>query len=207
MSGAECHPYRSHGLRKELHRQCSGSQCLPVRTQNQIWQCCKSFLLFNLFRDYLHSVEATDENIIGIALDEVMDARYRNPMELDTYIRSRITDSSKRYCVFIDEIQMVASIQNPYLDDKSSKIGFADVLLGLMKTPNADIYVTGSNSRMLSSDIMTEFRGRGDEIWGNPLTYGEFYSAFEGDKRNAWREYYTYGGMPLILSHSKDARR
>ena len=95
---------------------------------------------------------------------------------------------------------MTVSIPNPYINDKSARIGFVDVLLGLMKIRNADIYVTGSNSRMLSSDIMTEFRGRGDEIRVSPLTYGEFYSAFEGDKRHAWREYYTYGGMPLILS-------
>lgn len=165
-----------------------------------IRRCGKSFLLFNLYHEYLNSVGIDDGHIIEIALDEAMNARYRNPMELDAYIRSKVKDSSQRYYIFIDEIQMTVSIPNPYINDKSARIGFVDVLLGLMKIRNADIYVTGSNSRMLSSDIMTEFRGRGDEIRVSPLTYGEFYSAFEGDKRHAWREYYTYGGMPLILS-------
>ena len=165
-----------------------------------IRRCGKSFLLFNLYHEYLNSVGIDDGHIIELALDEVMNARYRNPMELDAYIRSKVKDSSQRYYIFIDEIQMTVSIPNPYINDKSARIGFVDVLLGLMKIRNADIYVTGSNSRMLSSDIMTEFRGRGDEIRVSPLTYGEFYSAFEGDKRHAWREYYTYGGMPLILS-------
>ena len=165
-----------------------------------IRRCGKSFLLFNLYHEYLNSVGIDDVHIIELALDEAMNARYRNPMELDAYIRSKVKDSSQRYYIFIDEIQMTVSIPNPYINDKSARIGFVDVLLGLMKIRNADIYVTGSNSRMLSSDIMTEFRGRGDEIRVNPLTYGEFHSAFEGDKRHAWREYYTYGGMPLILS-------
>lgn len=165
-----------------------------------IRRCGKSFLLFNLYHEYLNSVGIDDVHIIELALDEAMNARYRNPMELDAYIRSKVKDSSQRYYIFIDEIQMTVSIPNPYINDKSARIGFVDVLLGLMKIRNADIYVTGSNSRMLSSDIMTEFRGRGDEIRVSPLTYDEFYSAFEGDKRHAWREYYTYGGMPLILS-------
>jgi hypothetical protein len=99
----------------------------------------------------------------------------------------------------IDEIQKVSEIQNPYVDDADAKIGFVDVVLGLMKIKNVDLYVTGSNSRMLSSDIVTEFKDRGDEIRVNPLSYGEFYAAFEGEKRHAWREYYTYGGMPRVL--------
>lgn len=171
-----------------------------IKVVTGIRRCGKSFLLFNLYHEYLNSVGIDDVHIIELALDEAMNARYRNPMELDAYIRSKVKDSSQRYYIFIDEIQMTVSIPNPYIDDKSARIGFVDVLLGLMKIRNADIYVTGSNSRMLSSDIMTEFRGRGDEIRVSPLTYGEFYSAFEGDKRHAWREYYTYGGMPLILS-------
>lgn len=171
-----------------------------IKVVTGIRRCGKSFLLFNLYHEYLNSVGIDDVHIIELALDEAINARYRNPMELDAYIRSKVKDSSQRYYIFIDEIQMTVSIPNPYIDDKSARIGFVDVLLGLMKIRNADIYVTGSNSRMLSSDIMTEFRGRGDEIRVNPLTYGEFYSAFEGDKRHAWREYYTYGGMPLILS-------
>ncbi|MDR2712877.1 MAG: ATP-binding protein, partial [Clostridiales bacterium] len=86
-----------------------------------------------------------------------------------------------------------------YIDDTEAKIGFVDVLLGLMKIRNLDLYVTGSNSKMLSSDILTEFRDRGDEIKLNPLTFREFSAAYEGEQRNAWKEYYTYGGMPVVL--------
>lgn len=148
----------------------------------------------------LNSTGVPDDDIIEIALDEVRNAKYRNPIELDKYIREQIADKGKKYYIFIDEIQKVSEIQNPYVDAEDARIGFVDVLLGLMKIKNADIYVTGSNSRMLSSDILTEFKDRGDEIRVNPLTYREFCSAFEGEQRHAWREYYTYGGMPLILS-------
>lgn len=171
-----------------------------IKVITGIRRCGKSFLLFELYHEYLNSVGILDDQIIGIALDEVGNARYRNPLELDKYIREQIADKHQKYYVFIDEIQKVSEIQNPYVDDACAKIGFVDVLLGLMKIKNVDLYVTGSNSRMLSSDILTEFKDRGDEIRVNPLTYHEFYAAFEGEKRHAWREYYTYGGMPLILS-------
>ncbi len=131
-----------------------------------------------------------------------MNIRYRNPLELGQYIRSLIVDKSNKYYVFLDEIQKVATIPNPYLPNSDETVGFVDVLLGLMKIKNVDLYVTGSNSKMLSSDILTEFRGRGDEIKVNPLSYSEFYHAYGNDKRHAWRDYFTYGGMPLILSYA-----
>ncbi len=171
-----------------------------IKVITGIRRCGKSFLLFELYHEYLNSIGVSNDNIIELALDEVMNAKYRNPLELDQYIREQITDKEQKFYVFIDEIQKVSEIQNPYVDDTESKIGFVDVLLGLMKIKNVDLYVTGSNSRMLSSDILTEFKDRGDEIRVNPLTYSEFYSAYEGEKRHAWREYYTYGGMPLVLS-------
>lgn len=171
-----------------------------IKVITGIRRCGKSYLLFNLYHEYLNSIGISDTNMIELALDEITNARYRNPIELDTYIRVRIKDKSQKYYVFIDEIQKVSQIQNPYVDDENAKIGFVDVLLGLMKIQNVDLYVTGSNSRMLSSDILTEFKDRGDEIRVNPLTYSEFYTAFDGEKRYAWRQYYTYGGMPLILS-------
>ena len=174
-----------------------------VKIITGIRRCGKSFLLFNLFHEYLNSIGVLDENIIELSLDEALNARYRNPLELDKYIRDRITDTSRQYYVFLDEIQKVSDIQNPYIEDKSAKIGFIDVLLGLMKIRNADIYVTGSNSKMLSSDILTEFRGRGDEIRVNPLTYEEFLSAYDGERRLAWEQYCTYGGMPFTLSLKK----
>ena len=172
-------------------------------------RCGKSVLLFEIYRDYLISEGVKPEQIIGLALDDLSNAKYRNPLELDKFFREQIKDSGKRYYLFIDEIQMVSEIQNPYVDDPSAKIGFVDVVLGLMKIKNADVYVTGSNSKMLSSDILTQFRDRGDEIRVFPLSFSEFYDAYDGDKREAWQEYYTYGGMPVVLSlntHEKKSR-
>lgn len=171
-----------------------------IKVITGIRRCGKSFLLFELYHEYLNSIGVSDVNIIELALDDIANIRYRNPMELDQYVRGHILDKEEKYYVFLDEIQKVSEIQNPFVNDPDAKIGFVDVLLGLMKIKNVDIYVTGSNSRMLSSDILTEFRDRGDEIRINPLTYSEFHSAFEGEKSHAWREYYTYGGMPLILT-------
>ncbi len=104
------------------------------------------------------------------------------------------------FYIFLDEIQKVKDIKNPYLDDKSGTIGCVDVLLDLMKKKNANVYVTGSNSKMLSSDILTEFRGRGDEIRVNPLSFSEYYNAYTDDKKDAWQEYYTYGGMLYLFT-------
>ena len=171
-----------------------------IKVVTGIRRCGKSYLLFNIYKNYLLSIGVEEKYIIGLALDEAINAKYRNPLELDKYIREQIVDKDKVYYVFLDEIQKVLEIQNPYLDDPEAKIGFVDVLLGLMKIPNVDLYVTGSNSRMLSSDILTEFKDRGDEIRVHPLTYKEFYDAYPGEKRHAWREYMTYGGMPLVLS-------
>lgn len=159
----------------------------------------KSYLLFEIYKNYLLSSGVKEEQIIALALDDDENIRYRNPLELGEYLRGLTKDKSKTYYVFLDEIQKVVSIQNPYIQGVEDKIGFVDVLLGLIKHDNVDVYVTGSNSRMLSSDILTEFRGRGDEIRVNPLSFSEFYNAFDGDKRDAWYEYYTYGGLPLIM--------
>ena len=169
----------------------------------------KSYLLFTLFRQYLLNSGIGEDQIIGIALDEIDNAKYRNPFELNKAIKERMTDKKKRYYVFIDEIQFVTEVHNPYVDDPSERITFIDVVLGLMKLPNADIYVTGSNSKMLSSDILTQFRDRGDEIRIYPLSFAEVYEHYQGDKRDAWRDYYTYGGMPLVWmteSHEERSR-
>ena len=171
-----------------------------IKVITGVRRCGKSYLLFNLYRDYLKSVYVEDKHIIELALDEIQNAKYRNPLELDKYIREQIIDKDQMYYVFLDEIQKVAEMQNPYIDDPNAKIGFVDVLLGLMKIRNVDLYVTGSNSKMLSSDILTEFKDRGDEVKVNPLTFKEFRAAYAGDERNAWKEYFTYGGMPVVLS-------
>lgn len=163
-------------------------------------RCGKSYLLFNIYHQYLLEQGITEEQIIELALDETANLQYRNPIELDKYIRSLVQDKSKMFYIFLDEIQKVEDIQNPYIQDKESKITFVDTVLGLMKIRNIDLYITGSNSRMLSSDILTEFRDRGDEIRVYPLSYSEFYNSYKKDKRNAWKEYYTYGGMPLAVT-------
>ena len=180
-----------------------------VKIITGIRRCGKSYLLFEIFTRYLRENGVEEDQIIGLALDEALNAKYRNPMELDKYIREQITDKSKRYYILIDEIQFVAEIQNPYVDDPSARITFIDVVLGLMKIRNADVYITGSNSKMLSSDILTQFRDRGDEIRVCPLSFAEFYEACEGDKHNAWADYCTYGGMPFTLtlsSHEEKSR-
>lgn len=171
-----------------------------VKVITGIRRCGKSYLLLNIYKNYLKSTGVEESNIIELALDDDENIRYRNPIELGKYLRERTSDNEKFYYVFLDEIQKVVSIQNPFIDGVEDKIGFVDVILGLMKKENIDIYVTGSNSKMLSSDILTEFRGRGDEIRVSPLSFAEFYNAYPEDKHNAWKEYFTYGGMPLILS-------
>ncbi len=163
-------------------------------------RCGKSYLLFTIFHQYLIDNGIKEEQIIELALDETKNAKYRNPIELDKYIRSLVAEKKKQYYVFLDEIQKVDEIQNPYVDNPDSKITFVDTVIGLMKIKNVDLYITGSNSKMLSSDILTEFRDRGDEIRVYPLSYSEFYNSYAGDKNKAWREYFTYGGMPLAVT-------
>ena len=187
---------RDRYLQKLIHRRENGM----VKVITGIRRCGKSYLLFDLYHHYLNEDGVTDDHIIELALDEDENARFRNPLELGQHIRGLLVDKEKMYYVFLDEIQKVVDIPNPYLPGTDEKIGFVDVLLGLMKIKNVDLYVTGSNSRMLSTDILTEFRGRGDEVRVHPLSYAEFYMAYESDKRNAWRDYFTFGGMPLVLA-------
>ena len=126
---------RRHYLDKLISKKDNGM----VKVITGIRRCGKSFLLFNLYHSYLNSIGIADVNIIELALDEAANARYRNPLELDAYIRTKVSDKSERFYVFLDEIQFVKDIQNPYLDDKEAKIGFIDVILGLMKLKNVVI--------------------------------------------------------------------
>lgn len=169
----------------------------------------KSYLLFTLYRRYLLNTGIGEDQIIGLALDEIDNARYRDPFELNAFVKEKTANRQKRYYVFLDEIQFVSEIRNPYTADPKEKLNFVDVLLGLMKLPNVDVYVTGSNSKMLSSDILTQFRDRGDEIRVEPLSFAEVYENYPGEKRGAWRDYYTYGGMPTVWqldSHEERSR-
>lgn len=169
----------------------------------------KSVLLFQLFRDYLLNEGVGEDHIISLALDILSNIKYRNPLELDKHIRELLKNDGKCHYIFIDEIQFVSEIQNPYVDDPKAKVTFIDVVLGLMQEKNTDIYITGSNSKMLSSDILTGFRDRGDEIRVYPLSFAEFYEVYNGDKRGAWQDYYTYGGMPfstMLETHKEKSR-
>lgn len=170
-----------------------------VKIITGVRRCGKSFLLFDLFYNHLIEDGVSRENIITLKLDEVGNVKYRNPFELDKYIKEKIKDQKKHYYVFIDEIQFVDDVENPWLKGSANKIGFVDVLLGLMNFKNLDVYITGSNSRMLSKDIVTQFRDRGDSIHLFPLSYAEYCKASKGDSEATWQDYMTYGGFPRIM--------
>lgn len=183
-----------------LQRLISGKWNGQIKIVTGIRRCGKSYLLNVLFREHLLQNGVPAEQIISLELDNYMNVRYRNPLELGEYLRGLTCDASKEYYVILDEIQMVEPIRNPWLPEgNGSKITFVDVLLGLKSLPNVDVYVTGSNSRMLSSDVATAFRDRGEEIHIGPLTYEEFHPAYKGGERHAWRDFTAYGGMPLVM--------
>ena len=173
-----------------------------IKVITGIRRCGKTYLLFRLFYDYLIQSGVSDENIIMIPLDDDDYAEYTDPQKLYEYIKSRIKDPKQKYYVFIDEAQY--AITREEMKNPDLPIRLYGVLNGLLRKENADIYVTGSNSKFLSTDIMTEFRGRGDEVHIAPLSFSEFVPAYSGDKMEAWREYTYYGGMPHILSEKGD---
>ena len=154
-----------------------------------IRRCGKSYLLNKIFKNYLIEQGIDKEHIIQLSLDENKNKKYLDPDVLDEYIRSLIKDNNK-YFILLDEIQEVKD--------------FESVLIGFMHIDNVEIYVTGSNSKFLSSDIVTEFRGRGDEIRVYPLSFSEFYSVYDGSEEKALSEYYTYGGLPLTVLAKTD---
>lgn len=147
-------------------------------------RCGKSYLLFNLFKEYLVNEGVNENHIIEIAFDSFENRKYRDPEVLFPYLMEKIADK-EMYYVLLDEVQM--------LDD------FESVLNSLGRKKNVDVYVTGSNAKFLSKDIITEFRGRGDEVHMYPLTYSEFMSVYDGDKQEGWRDYVLFGGIPLVL--------
>ena len=177
-----------------------------VKVITGIRRCGKSYLLKDIYRDYLICNGVKDENIITIELDLAKDIKYRNPLILSSYVREKVERSKEEYYLFIDEIQMSDEVANPYNPD-GRKITFYDTLNDLRSLSNLDVYVTGSNSKMLSSDILTEFRGRSDEIRVHPLSFAEYFSAVGGDKNEAFDEYAFYGGMPLVLSRPNDTAK
>ena len=156
-----------------------------VKIITGVRRCGKSYLLFKLFRDHLIDSGVAQDHIISIALDDYGNRALQNPDELYNYVKSRVT-ADGNYYILLDEIQMVKD--------------FEGVVNGFLHITNADIYITGSNSKFLSTDILTEFRGRGDEIRVYPLCFSEFYSVYGGEFDKAWLVYCNYGGMPLCLS-------
>lgn len=177
-----------------------------VKVITGIRRCGKSYLLRPIFENYLLGQGVAADNILSYQLDLAKDIRYRNPLELAAAVRELVAGRTDRFYLFIDEIQMSDTVPNPY-DPRGKEITFYDALNDLNSLPNLDIYVTGSNSRMLSSDILTEFRGRSDEIRVHPLSFREYYAAVGGDKQDAFDSYAFYGGIPLILSRPDDAAK
>ena len=186
---------RNGGMKMEIKRDYYLKELID-RIDNQlikiitgIRRCGKSYLLNVILKNYLKEQGIDEEHIIQLSLDENKNKKYLEPDVLDEYIRSLIKDKNKYY-ILLDEIQEVKD--------------FESVLIGFMHIDNVEIYVTGSNSKFLSSDIVTEFRGRGDEIRIYPLSFAEFYSVYDGSEEIALSEYYTYGGLPLTVLSKTD---
>ena len=163
-----------------------------VKVITGVRRCGKSFLLFNLFREHLEQSNVENSHIIAIALDSKENEVYRDVDRLHERILTLITDDSMHY-ILLDEIQMAK--------------GFEAMINSLLRRDNLDIYVTGSNSKFLSSDIITEFRGRGDEVNVRPLSFSEFISAYDGDKSDALAEYMDYGGLPELTKLKTDEQK
>lgn len=164
-----------------------------VKIITGIRRCGKSYLLFNLFYDHLIQSGVNGDHIIKIALDDWANKEFRDPDHLYGYVKSTIRDE-KMYYILLDEVQLINH--------------FEDVLNGLMYVSNCDVYVTGSNAKFLSKDIITEFRGRGDQIHINPLSFAEFLSVYNGSKEDAWKEYMLYGGLPnIVLMQSSELKK
>ena len=177
-----------------------------VKVITGIRRCGKSYLLHNIFKNYLFLNGVKPDHIISVELDLLRDIRYRNPLELSEFVVQKIRNSSEKFYLFVDEIQLSDEVKNPY-SPEGKKITFYDVLNDFKEYSNLDVYVTGSNSKMMSSDILTEFRGRSDEIRVHPLSFAEFLSVYDGDKTLAFEEFAFYGGLPLVLSKKNETEK
>lgn len=176
-------------LQKLINAQANGM----VKIITGIRRCGKSYLLFNIFRKYLIDNGIANDHIISISLDDLHADSLLNPKKLLSYIESNVHDDKQKYYVIIDEIQLVPQ--------------FVELLLTLMHNPQLEVYVSGSNSKFLSSDVVTEFRGRGWEIRIHPLSFAEYYESAGGDKMEALQTYYTYGGLPQVYSLPTDEEK
>lgn len=175
-----------------------------IKVITGIRRCGKTYLLFDIFAPYLRETGVKDDCIIEVALDDERNAALRDPDALLEYLDEAIPSTKTQYYVLLDEVQFAISDEE-FRSRKSPRI--YGVLNGLLRRKNVDVYVTGSNSRLLSTDVLTEFRGRGDEINVRPFSFAEFMQGFEGDMYQGFAEYMLYGGMPLVLSRKTDAQK
>ena len=175
-----------------LQQLIDGKQNGLIKIITGIRRCGKSYLLFTLFYQYLKNIGVTEDHIIKIALDDIESADLRAPLALYKYIKAKMVDDDLYY-ILLDEVQLVAR--------------FEEVLNSLLRMDNADVYVTGSNSKFLSSDIITEFRGRGDEIRLYPLSLSEYCERTGQKPYEAWKDYYTYGGLPHVLTLETEKKK
>ena len=171
---------RDYYLNKLIAKQHNGL----IKVVTGMRRCGKSYLLFNLFKDYLIENNVASDHIIEVAFDSFENIKYCDPEVLYPFIKEQIVDK-EQYYIILDEIQLLGQ--------------FESVLNGLMRIPNVDVYVTGSNAKFLSKDIITEFRGRGDEMHMNPLSFSEFMSVYDGNKYDGWNDYILYGGLPSVV--------
>lgn len=155
-----------------------------IKVITGVRRCGKSYLLFNLFKQHLLEAGVSEDHIIEIPFDSFENKKYRDPEILYPYVKEKLVDEQKYY-ILLDEVQLLGE--------------FESVLNGFMRIPNVDVYVTGSNAKFLSKDIITEFRGRGDELHMNPLSFAEFMSVYDGNKYDGWNEYVFYGGLPPVV--------
>ena len=169
-----------------------------IKVVTGIRRCGKTYLVFDLFVRHLIESGVPEDHIIALALDDRANVRYRDVNALYDYLMERIGNDRGVYYVLLDEIQYAITVKE--LRSKDEPPALYGVLNGLLHRRNVDVYVTGSNSKLLSTDVMTEFRGRGDEVRIHPLTFAEFMQAFDGDRQAGWAEYVMYGGLPLTLS-------
>lgn len=173
-----------------------------IKVITGIRRCGKSVLLFDLFRNYLIQSGISEDQIIAIELDQRKNHKYRNPITLCEYVESIVTaNKEKQFYLFIDEVQFTAKVKDAESD---IEVTIYDMLNELKAYKNLDVYVTGSNSKMLSSDIATEFRGRATQIRVYPFSFEEFYYHVGGDERKALEQYMLYGGMPRVLQMSEE---
>lgn len=202
---------RDRYLQKLLKRRGNGQ----IKVITGIRRCGKSYLLFNLFRNHLLDEGVPASNIITLALDDDEHDKLRDPRKLGTFLREQIAGLSGKITILLDEIQYCHKVKRDDVDETivapedrdSLYMTFYEVLNGLQRHDNIDIYVTGSNSKMLSDNVLTIFRGRGDEVRIHPFSFAEYYGCVGGDKTTAFQDYMAFGGMPLSVMQEDEQER